>query len=77
MAGGGGSVLTPSRGVESEDTHRFFLGKAIDPGGEAGQGKVDAPSVKSWPFLGFRGGEVGGSGGGGGVGRCSKQQAGM
>lgn len=59
---GGGSVLTPSHGAESEDTHRFFLGKAIDPGVGAGQGKVDAPSVKSWPFLGFRGGGGGGGG---------------
>lgn len=60
---GEGVVLTPSHGAESEDMHRFFLGKAIDPGVGAGQGKVDAPSGKSWPFLGFCGG--GGKRGGG------------
>lgn len=38
-ARGSGSALTPSRGAGSEDRHRFFWGKAIEPGVGAGQGK--------------------------------------
>ena len=35
-----GSVLTPRLGSGSENWHRFFLGKAIELGVGAGQGKA-------------------------------------